>query len=1302
VFRVGFGFFAVPDCWIRRIATSIESKLITMTLLRPATGLFVLYFFLLSFEINAEPNRAVLEKPAALDEANWASLKQAILAATQQARLVGDESTAGSDGEANDDFGYSVAVSGDRALIGAPLDDIGANANQGSAYVFKRSGMTWTQETKLVVADGAEDDRFGLSVALSGDTAIVGSYLDDVGANANQGSAYVFTRSGTAWTQQSKLVVADGAANDALGVSVAVSDDTVLVGAYGDDVGAMTDQGSAYVFTRSGTTWNEQAKLLPADGAVGDNFGWSVALSGDTALAGAYGDNVGANADQGSAYVFTRIGSTWTAQSKLVAPDGAANDNFGRSVALSGDTALLGAHLDDGPNTNQGSAHVFARSGTTWTHQAKLVASDGAPNDNFGGSVALSGDTVLVGAYADDSPNTDQGSAYIFTRGGTIWTEQAKLVSADGGANDRFALSVALSSDTALVGADFDDLGPNINQGSAYVFTRGGTAWTQQAKLDSGDGVANDNLGWSMALSGDTALVGAYRHDVGANSDQGSAYVFTRIGTMWAMQAKLLAADGAVGDNFGWSVALSGDTALVGSYQDDGLLANQGSAYVFTRSGTTWTEQAKLVASDGAGGDNFGFSVALSGDTVLVGASEGNGSVADQGSAYVFTRTGTTWAQEAKLLAPDGAMFDLFGYSVALYGDTALVGEIFDDVGLNNGQGSAHVFERAGTLWTRQAKLVASDGASGDFFGRSVALFGDTALVGVDLDDQGANADQGSAYVFTRNGVSWIEQAKLMGSDGAANDRFGFSVALSGDAALVGAPLDDIGANPDQGSAYVFMRIGTTWTQRAKLLASDGSANDQSGQSVSLSNGSALMGGPFSDGMIPYGNPNEGTAYAFTDIDRESTTTTIGSMLPDPSQVGAIAPISVSVIGASMAPADGLVTVLASTGETCSDPSPSAGGGSTAQFTCDLTFGSVGPRTVTATFSGSTTHDGSVSAVEAHAVVTTLVVTPASLASGLFGVAYSDTFAAGGTASSPPYAFAVSSGVLPGGLMLHPGTGSISGTPSEAGTFNFTVTATDSSASAVGGPFSGSRQYTVEIARANQAVLNASATPTTILFNANSSLATSGGSGTGGVAFAVASGASFCSIAGNTLTGIGVGMCTVTATKAADANFNAASASVDVTVQAATDLEVSNLDETTYAIPGSFSEYGILVANAGLLPVEDARLQHPLPEGLSNAVWTCTPVQGASCPAASGTGGIDALVDLPANSVLRYVFSAEVIAGTGASIVSTATITTPVGTTESDPADNQATDTNSVVPDGLFGNGFEAAARRISVPIPPE
>ena len=247
----------------------------------------------------------------------------------------------------------------------------------------------------------------------------------------------------------------------------------------------------------------------------------------------------------------------------------------------------------------------------------------------------MSGDTAVVGAYLDHHNGIESGSAYVFVRTGSTWTEQAKLTASDGAGGDDFGLSVSVDGDTAVVGAFLDDDSGNWS-GSAYVFTRTGSTWTEQAKLTASDGASDDWFGYSVSVDGDTAVVGAV-YDDHNGIDSGSACVFTRTGSTWTEQAKLTASDGAAGDVFGVSVSVSGDTAVVAAHNDDDSGSNSGSAYVFVRTGSTWTEQAKLTASDAAGQDQFGVSVSVDGDTAVVGAYSDDDNGIDSGSAYVFS-----------------------------------------------------------------------------------------------------------------------------------------------------------------------------------------------------------------------------------------------------------------------------------------------------------------------------------------------------------------------------------------------------------------------------------------------------------------------------------------------------------------------------------------------------------------------------------------------------------------------------------------------------------------------------------------
>jgi hypothetical protein len=428
--------------------------------------------------------------------------------------------------------------------------------------------------------------------------------------------------------------------------SVALSGDTLAVGAGGEASGATgvnpaggqadnsaPSAGAVYVFVRTGTTWTQQAYLKASNTGVGDNYGVSVALSGDTLAVGAYGEASGATgvnppvgqADNsavgaGAVYVFVRTGTTWTQQAYLKASNTGANDRFGVSIALSEDTLAVGADGEasgatgvnppvgqaDNSAVGAGAVYVFVRTGTTWTQQAYLKASNTETFDNFGFAVALSGDTLAVGAYGEhsgatgvnppggqaDNSASQAGAVYVFVRTDAQWTQQAYLKASNTGADDQFGSAVALSGDTLAVSASFEasratGVNPpggqadnNASQaGAVYVFVRTDAQWTQQAYLKASNTEAYDTFGHSVALSGDTLAVGALLEASGATGvnppggqadnsafPAGAVYVFVRTGTTWTQQAYLKASNTGARDYFSTSVALSGDTLAVGAY----------------------------------------------------------------------------------------------------------------------------------------------------------------------------------------------------------------------------------------------------------------------------------------------------------------------------------------------------------------------------------------------------------------------------------------------------------------------------------------------------------------------------------------------------------------------------------------------------------------------------------------------------------------------------------------------------------------------------------------------------------------
>jgi hypothetical protein len=418
------------------------------------------------------------------------------------------------------------------------------------------------------------------TTAYAGTFSITFTVTDGVNGAVNAASAFTltFAYDWTATAQQQKVKASNAGASDYFGYKVGIDGDTAVVGSFGDQPTSNTDAGSAYVFTRSGTTWSQQQNIYASDGAVTDNFGIAISISGDTIIAGAYRQDTGGT-DAGAAYIFTRSGTTWSQQQKIQASDKAVEDRFGRGVAISDDTVIVGAYTEDAGGTDAGAAYIFTRSGTTWSQQQKLTASDAAAGDKLGFAVAIDDNTVVIGASYEDAGGTDAGAAYIFTRSGTTWSQQQKLTASDAAAGDRFGFTVAISGDTVIVGAYMEDTG-GTDAGSAYIYTRSGTTWTQQQKIQSSDIAAGDRFGYHVEIDGNVVVVGAYQEDTGA-TDAGAAYIFTRSGTTWSQQKKIQGSDTGSGDNFGIGAAISGDTVIVGAWTEDTTASNSGAAYIF-------------------------------------------------------------------------------------------------------------------------------------------------------------------------------------------------------------------------------------------------------------------------------------------------------------------------------------------------------------------------------------------------------------------------------------------------------------------------------------------------------------------------------------------------------------------------------------------------------------------------------------------------------------------------------------------------------------------------------------------------
>jgi len=493
-----------------------------------------------------------------------------------------------SDGVSQNYFGDAVALNatGNIALVGAI--DGGSAYTAGAAYVYVRTSGVWSEQTELIPSDATATDRFGDAVALSedGNTAIIGAPNKHIGANSDQGAAYIFRRNGSSWVQQQELLASDGAELDGFGVSVALSSDgnTALVGAWGKN-----SEGAAYIFKWNGSSWTQQAKLTASDAVAGNTFGLSVSLSGDgtIALVGDWYKTVGANSSQGAAYVFKWNGAAWVQQQELTSSDGAAGDVFSAGLAISrdGSTIIAGSPQKKvGANVGQGAAYIFKLISGSWTQQQELTSSDGAAGNSLGraGSLSSDGKSIMISAPGRDS---DRGAAYLFQWNGAVWVQQQTLTASDGVAGDNFGGDLAVSSDgtTALSGAR----AKHTSAGSAaYVFvtefniipsfTGNGSISCSpnpaQAHSDSVCTIAPTNSG-SDFFHVSEVLVAPVGYPFWITVDPTTRYVFSDIAWDYYMQVTFDPTDIWLCRNFlGWTCPATANT-ITESFIDAGLLA---------------------------------------------------------------------------------------------------------------------------------------------------------------------------------------------------------------------------------------------------------------------------------------------------------------------------------------------------------------------------------------------------------------------------------------------------------------------------------------------------------------------------------------------------------------------------------------------------------------------------------------------------------------------------------------------------------------------------------------------------------
>lgn len=798
-------------------------------------------------------------------------------------------------------------------------------ADSGAAYIYKRTGPAWAQEAFVKASNANASDYFGYAVAVSGDTMVASARYEDSSqntitngassstnnSNGNSGAAYVYKRTGSTWAQEAYLKPSNNGTSDEFGISAAISGDTIVIGAWGEDSNQTTvtngaaattnnstgNSGAAYVFKRTGSTWAEEAYLKAPNPNVDDYFGWRTAISGDTIIVSARDEDSNqstitngttASADNsfsksGAVYVFRRTGNTWAHEAYIKASNPDIDDWFGHSLSVSGDTIVVGAYYEDSnqstitngttassdnSGSNTGAAYVYRRSGTSWAQEAYVKPSAPSFWGMFGYSVSVSGDTMVIGSSGNSSSQntitngattpTDQdasysGAAYVFKRVGAVWSQEAFLKANNAELNDNFGSVVAINGDTIAIGVESEDSSQttitngtfnvdndgSLNSGAVYIFRNNARVFEASeflAKTKASDAFI---LNWQTAGHKAAGYKIAYAQGAIAPADCNSGTVID-VGNVLTYNISSLL------ENTAYSFRIC-------SY-DAGM--NLTAGYTTTFRTTNRPTISDITNKTSTGTISVPFTIA------------------DADSTLTCTGSVTAASSNSATIGVDAISFSgtapnctaTFTKDPASSGVSTITLTVSD--GVSSAQDSFILTFTSG--WYQEAYIKAPNAESGDWFGYSSSISGNTLVIGAYREDSNqttitngatASADNsaavsGAAYVFKRSGSTWIQEAYIKAPNAEANDSFGISVSASNDSIVVGAYgegsnqttiTNGTTASADNsaafaGAAYVFRRTGSTWAQEAYIKTSNSEAGDRVGESVSISGDTLVVG----------------------------------------------------------------------------------------------------------------------------------------------------------------------------------------------------------------------------------------------------------------------------------------------------------------------------------------------------------------------------------------------------------------------------------------------------------------------------
>lgn len=760
--------------------------------------------------------------------------------------------------QAGNGLGHTVALDGNTLALGSPYDDIGGS-DSGIVNIY--NATTGALLFRLANPNPSIESYFGWSVAVSGNRVVVGAPEDDTGSN-DTGIAYVYDLSSVTPTVPIHVLENPQAGqNDTFGWSVAIDGDRVVVGVPEGD-SSQLDVGGAYVYDLSSATPGAPVLHLDNPNTNGENFGVSVAVSGVRVVVGAAPD--AANGDSCRAYVFNLNSQTpEIPELTLADTTPTTNDHFGIVVDISGTTVVVAAPQEDTGAQNAGTCYSYNVASPTPTVPVATINNPApALNDTFGSSLALDGNRLMVGSHLDDQGGTDTGRAYVFDLGsGTPSVPTHSIDNPTPQNNDFFGRCVAISGTRMATGAHGDNTGAS-DAGSAYVFDlNSGTPVAPLYSINTASPSSDEEFGTAVAISGTTIAVGAHHDDKGA-SNAGCVYVHDI--TSNTPQLPVLTIENPtpiLNDYFGAAVAISGNQIIIAAYQDDGGAQNAGTVYVYNRTSGTPTVPLYSIPNPAAGAqDQFGNSIAVSGSLLVVGCFKNDVGAQDAGSAYVYNLASPTPSVPILILDnPEPNFEDWFGYSVGISGTKVVVGAYGDDTGASN-TGSAYVYDTT-SLTPNVPVAILRNPTPGteDWFGYSVAISGGKVVVGSHMSESGAN-DSGCAFVFDLNAPTPTTPVVTLNNPAPEpEDYFGISVAISGTRVVVGASEVDVGAS-DTGSAYVYELTSAAPSVPSDVLDNlDKQAGDWFGFSVAIDGTNIVVGAPLDNGDTE----NRGAAFLF-------------------------------------------------------------------------------------------------------------------------------------------------------------------------------------------------------------------------------------------------------------------------------------------------------------------------------------------------------------------------------------------------------------------------------------------------------